>query len=311
MTALICGSVAFDTIMQFPERFRDHLLSDRMDVISVCFTAPEMRREFGGCAGNVAYTLKLLGGDPLPMATVGHDFAPYASWMDRNGIDRRFVTEVDAFTAQAFITTDAEDNQVTTFHPGAMDHADVNSVGDAGDGVRIGIVTPDGRAAMVRHAAEFAELGIPFIFDPGQQLHLFGPEELARFLDQATWLTVNAYEWSQLGERSGLEPDEIVSRVEAAIVTHGAEGSTVLVHGRETVDIPAVPVPQAVDPTGCGDAYRAGLLLGLEAGYDWETTGRIASLAGAAKVEHPGCQNHRFDAGGFTARFREAFGYSF
>ena len=311
MTALICGSVAFDTIMQFPERFRDHILSDRMDVISVCFTAPEMRREFGGCAGNVAYTLKLLGGDPLPMATVGHDFAPYASWMDGNGIDRRFVTEVDAFTAQAFITTDAENNQVTTFHPGAMDHAHANSVGDAGDGVRIGIVTPDGRAAMVRHADEFAEIGIPFIFDPGQQLHLFGPEELARFLDQATWLTVNAYEWRQLGERSGLDPDEIVSRVDAAIVTHGAEGSTVLAHGRETVDIPAVPVPQAVDPTGCGDAYRAGLLLGLEAGYGWETTGRIASLAGAAKVEHPGCQNHRFDADGFTARFREAFGYSF
>ncbi len=311
MTALICGSVAFDTIMQFPDRFREHLLSDRMEVISVCFTAPAMRREFGGCAGNVAYTLKLLGGDPLPMATVGRDFAPYAAWMDRNGIDRRFVTEVDAFTAQAFITTDAESNQITTFHPGAMDRAHENAVGDAEGGVHIGIVTPDGRDAMVRHAAEFADLGIPFIFDPGQQLHLFGSEELARFLDQATWLAVNTYEWSQFRERSGLDCDEVVSRVEAAIVTRGAEGSTVLVRGREAIDIPAVTVPRAVDPTGCGDAYRAGLLLGLEAGGDWETTGRIASLAGAVKVEHPGCQNHRFDPEGFAVRFREVFGYSF
>ena len=310
MTALICGSVAFDTIMQFPDRFREHLLTDRLEVISVCFTAPEMRREFGGCAGNVAYTLKLLGGDPLPMATVGHDFGPYASWMDRDGIDRRFVTQVDAFTAQAFITTDTESNQITTFHPGAMNHAHVNSVADAG-GADIGIVTPDGRDAMVRHAAEFAELEVPFIFDPGQQLHLFGPEELARFLDQTTWLTVNDYEWSQLQERSGLGPDDIVGRVEAAVVTRGEEGSTVLVHGREPLGIPAVPVPRTMDPTGCGDAYRAGLLLGLEAGFDWETTGRIASLAGAIKVGHPGCQNHRFTREEFAARFREAFGYSF
>ena len=310
MTALICGSVAYDTIMSFPDRFRDHILTDRMEVISVCFTAPEMRREFGGCAGNVAYTLKLLGGDPLVMATVGHDFGPYASWMDRVGIDRRFVTEVDAFTAQAFITTDTESNQITTFHPGAMNQAHVNSVTDAGR-VGIGIVTPDGRDAMARHATEFAELGVPFIFDPGQQLHLFGADELARFLDEATWLTVNSYEWSQFQERSGLDPDEIASRVEAVIVTDGAEGSTVLARGREAVAIPAVPVSRAVDPTGCGDAYRSGLLLGLEAGCDWETTGRIASLAGAIKVAHPGCQNHHFDPDGFAARFRDAFGYTF
>ena len=311
MTALICGSVAFDTIKRFPERFRDHILADRMDVISVCFTAPEMRREFGGCAGNIAYTLKLLGGDPLPMAAVGHDFAPYALWMDRNGIERRLVTEVEAYTAQAFITTDADGNQITTFHPGAMDHAHLNSVGEAGGGVRIGIVAPDGRRAMVRHAAEFAERGIPFIFDPGQQLHLFGPEEIARFLDDAAWVAVNTYEWSLLQERSGLDADEIVGRVEAAIVTRGAEGSSVLRRGGEIIDVPAVAASQEVDPTGCGDAYRAGLLFGLEAGFDWETTGRIASLAGALKVAHPGCQNHRFDPEGFAARFREAFGYSF
>ena len=310
MTALICGSVAYDTIMEFPERFQDHILSDRMEVISVCFTAPTMRREFGGCAGNVAYTLKLLGGAPLPMATVGHDFGPYASWMDEVGIDRRFVTEVDAYTAQAFITTDTDGNQITTFHPGAMNHAHVNSVGDA-SGVKIGIVTPDGRDAMLRHAAEFAEHGIPFIFDPGQQLHLFGADELARFLEQSTWLTVNDYEWSLLQERSALRPGDIAARVDAAIVTRGAEGSTVLASGRGAVEIPAVAVPRAVDPTGCGDAYRAGLLLGLGAGLDWETTGRIASLAGAIKAGHPGCQNHRFDADGFAARFREEFSYSY
>ena len=229
----------------------------------------------------------------------------------RIGVHATFVTEVEAFTAQAFITTDAEDNQITTFHPGAMDHAHVNSVEDAGGGVRIGIVAPDGRRAMARHAAQFAERGIPFLFDPGQQLHLFGPEELARFLDQAAWLAVNAYEWSQLRERSGLDAGEIVARVEAAIVTRGAEGSSVLVRGREAIDIPAVAAPREVDPTGCGDAYRAGLLFGLEAGFDWETTGRVASLAGAIKVAHPGCQNHRFGAEGFAARFREAFGYSF
>ena len=319
MTALICGSVAYDTIMKFPDRFRDHLPVERVEVLSVCFTAPEMRREFGGCAGNVAHTLKLLGGDPLPMAAVGHDFGPYAAWMDAAGIERRFVTEVDAYTAQAFITTDTHGNQLTTFHPGAMDHAHTRSVeeaaaasaGGAPCGIDLAIVCPDGREAMVRHAAELAALGVPFVFDPGQQMHLFGAEELARFLDQAAWLTVNAYEWGLIQERSGLGPAEIVRRMDAVIVTRGAEGSTVFVHGREAIRIPAVAAARALDPTGCGDAYRAGLLLGLEAGCDWETTGRIASLCGAIKVEHHGCQNHRFDRAGFEARFRAEFGYSF
>ena len=319
MTTLVCGSVAYDTILQFPDRFDSHLPPGRAEVISVCFTAPKMRREFGGCAGNIAYTLRLLGGGPLPMATVGRDFGPYAAWMDEAGIDRRLVTGVDAYTAQAFITTDTLGNQITTFHPGAMDYAHTQSVkaanaaaaGGGARGISLGIVAPDGRAGMVRHAAELAALGIPFVFDPGQQLHLFGADELARFLDQATWLTANAYEWDLLQERSGLDPVEIVRRVEAAIVTRGPEGSTVFVHGREAIAIPAVAVPDALDPTGCGDAYRAGLLLGLEAGYDWATTGRIASLAGAIKVARHGCQNHHFRRSEFEARFREEFGYSF
>ena len=310
MTALICGSFAYDTLMTFPDRFRDHILVDRVDIISVSFTVPEMRREFGGCGGNVAYSLKLLGGDPLPMATVGHDFGPYAAWVARNGISSRHLTEVDAFTAQASITTDKENNQLTAFHPGAMAHAHVNSVSEA-ESVSIGIVSPDGREAMVRHSAQFAERGIPFMFDPGQSLPVFGPIELARFLDDARWLAVNAYEWDLLQKRSGLAPADIVSRVEAVVVTRGAEGSTVFVHGREPIDIPPVPVAAPVDPTGCGDAYRAGLLFGLQSGFDWETTGRIGSLAGAFKVEHHGCQNHRFEPSGFRERFRAEFGYAY
>ena len=297
--------------MRFPDRFRDHLLSDRMEEISVCFTAPEMRREFGGCAGNVAYTLKLLGGDPLPMATVGHDFGPYASWMDRTGVERRFVTEVDAFTAQAFITTDTEGNQITTFHPGAMDHAHVNSVKDAGP-------RPDrdrdpGRAPT-RWCATPPSSPISAFRTSSTRASSSTCSDRARSrasLDEATWLTVNSYEWSLIQERSGLDAEEIASRVEAVIVTRGEAGSTVLGCGRDPVEIPAVPAPRAVDPTGCGDAYRAGLLLGLETGLDWETTGRIASLAGAIKVGHAGCQNHRFDPDGFAARFRDAFGYSY
>lgn len=346
MTALICGSFAYDTIMTFPDRFRNHILAERVDVISVCFTVPGMRREFGGCAGNVAYNLKLLGGDPLPMAAVGRDFAPYAEWMDETGIERRHLTEVDAFTAQAFITTDEDGNQITAFHPGAMEHAHVNSVRDAvaaaggddgdggggaddagddnggdgrdsgtaggrGGGIGIGIVSPDGREAMVRHAREFAEIGIPFVFDPGQALPMFGPQDLDRFLGQAAWLAVNAYEWELFRQRSGLGPDDIVRRVRAVVVTRGAQGSTVLQHGRAALDIPPAAAPDAVDPTGCGDAYRAGLLLGLQAGYDWETTGRLASLAGAVKVACHGCQNHRIDPPEFAARFRTEFGYSF
>lgn len=317
MTTLICGSIAFDTIMDFPGRFRDYILRDQDDTLSVCFEAAAMRRNFGGCAGNIAYTLRLFGGHPLPMATVGHDFAPYAAWMDERGIDRRFVVEVDAFTAQAVITSDVDGNQITTFHPGAMNHAHILSVEDAaqaaladGDGgdLRLGIVTPDGRDAMVAHAEQFAALDIPFLFDPGQQLPLFDANELNRFLDQATWLALNHYEWGLFRDRTGLTPDEIVNRVEALIVTHGAQGSTVfLPGGAAPVEIPATPVGKALDPTGCGDAHRAGVLWGLASGYDWETTGRIGSLAGAFKVEHHGCQNHTFEPDEFAKRYRDAF----
>ena len=307
MKALICGSIAYDNIMVFEDRFRNHILPDKVHMLSVVFLVPEMRRELGGCAGNIAYSLNLLGGDPLPMATAGKDFAPYGEWMDECGIDRSHIAIIDSeFTAQAFITTDLDDNQITAFHPGAMNFAHVNRVGDA-QGIGIGIVAPDGREGMLAHAGQFAEAGIPFVFDPGQGLPMFDGEEIRRFIDRATWLTVNDYEWELVARSTGYSPEEAARRLDALIVTRGARGSDVYTGGRR-IEIPAARAEKAVDPTGCGDAYRAGLLYGLERGLDWETTGRIASLLGALKVAHHGTQRHRFDAAEVEDRYRESFG---
>jgi adenosine kinase len=276
----------------------------------VSFLVPEMRREFGGCAGNIAYNLKLLGGTPLPMGTVGQDFEPYAQWMDRFGIERRHVTLVDGtFTAQAFVTTDLDDNQITAFHPGAMGFAHRNQVGDASD-VGLGIVSPDGREGMIEHAEQFVDAGIPFIFDPGQGLPMFDGEELLRFIDQATWLTVNDYEWQLIQDRTGLAPEEAAGRLQALIITRGPEGSLIHTDGR-CIQIPAAKPARLSDPTGCGDAYRAGLLYGLGRELDWETTGRIASLMGAIKIEQHGTQNHHFTMDEFRQRFTREFGRSF
>ncbi len=308
MSALICGSFAFDTIMVFNDRFKNHILPEQVHILNVSFLVPEMRREFGGCAGNIAYNLRLLGGAGRPMGTVGTDFAPYAAWMDENTVERRYVTEIDGtYSAQAYITTDLDDNQITAFHPGAMNHAHVNRI-PAGDGITLGIVSPDGRQGMIEHAAQFAAAGIPFVFDPGQGMPMFGGEDLKTFLDQATWVTVNDYEFQLMQERTGLSPAELAARVQALIVTRGAEGSTIHTGGR-AIGIPAAPVRAVADPTGCGDAYRAGLLYGLMDDLDWDTTGRIAALMGAVKVESYGTQNHRFDRAEFANRFKEAFGY--
>jgi len=312
MPALICGSLAFDTIMVFPDRFRHHILPDKVHILNVSFLVPEMRREFGGCAGNIAYNLKLLGGDPLPMATVGSDFGIYAEWLGQQGIDSRHVRTVDgSFTGQAFITTDQDDNQITAFHPGAMNFSHYNRVEEAASmGIRIGIVAPDGREGMIQHAAQFAQAGIPFIFDVGQGLPLFGAEELLQFLEQATYAAFNDYEAQLTAQRTGLTLEQMAERVEAMIVTRGGEGSRIYTGGRR-IDIPAVTPSAVVDPTGCGDAYRAGLLFGVEHGMDWETTGRIASLLGSIKIASPGTQNHRFDAASFAQRFEENFGYRY
>jgi len=307
MSALICGSVAFDNIMVFKDRFKNHILPDKVHVLSVSFLVPDMRKEFGGCAGNIAFNLKLLGGDPLPMATVGRDFGPYGEWMDRWDIPRRHVTIVDdQFTAQAFITTDLDDNQITAFHPGAMSYSHLNDVNDAED-VTIGIVSPDGRDGMLQHAEQFAETGIPFIFDPSQGLPMFDAEDLVRFIEQATYVTVNDYEWEMIADRTGLSKSEVQERVEALVITKGASGSEIHTGGR-VLEIPAAKPARLADPTGCGDAHRAGLLYGLTRGMDWETTGCIASLMGAIKIESYGTQNHTFEMEEFEERFEESFG---
>ena len=309
MTALICGSMAYDTVMVFEGRFREHIIPERIHMLNVSFLAPSMRRNFGGCAGNIAYNLKLLGGDGQIMATVGHDFAPYESWLSERGIALTHVRQVAGeFTAQAFITTDLEANQITAFHPGAMNHSHLNRVG-AARGVKLGIIAPDGRQGMLEHAEQFSAAGIPFMFDPGQGLPMFNGAELRALISRAAWVAVNDYEGSMLVERSGWSLEEIAARVKALIVTRGAAGSWIFASGARH-EIPTAKAAQLLDPTGCGDAYRAGLLYGLQRGLDWPTTGRIASLAGAIKIEHHGTQQHHYAWAEFAARFHGSFGFS-
>ncbi|TLY54427.1 MAG: carbohydrate kinase family protein [Gammaproteobacteria bacterium] len=304
--ALICGSLAFDTIMVFGDRFANHILPDRIHMLNVAFLVPQLRREYGGCAGNIAYNLGLLGDLGLPMATVGRDFGPYREWMARAGVPDDHVKVIDSeLTAQAFITTDLDDNQITAFHPGAMQHAHVNRVTDARD-IAIGIVAPDAREGMIEHAAQFAAARIPFIFDPGQGLPMFSGAELAHFISQATWVTVNDYEWQLLQQKTGWGVEELTQRVAALIVTRGAAGSVIHTRDQE-IAIPCAKAAAVVDPTGCGDAYRAGLIHGLLHGLDWPSTGHIASLMGAIKIESRGTQNHRFTRAEFDARLAGAF----
>jgi adenosine kinase len=306
--ALICGSVAYDTILVFPDRFKNHILPGKLHTLNVSFLVPDMRREFGGCAANIAYGLNLLGDRGVAMATVGHDFAPYRERMVAQGLSVEHIRQVeDTFTAQAFITTDLDDNQITAFHPGAMQHAHLNNVADAGSGFTLGIVAPDGRQAMIDHAAQFEAASIPFIFDPGQGMPMFGAEELKTFVRQARWVTLNDYEWGLLQQKTGLTVAEVASQVEALIVTMGSAGSVIYTGGR-TLTIPSAKPTAVIDPTGCGDAYRAGLIHGLMRGLDWETIGRTASLMGAIKIESRGPQNHRFTRTEFGQRYRDNFG---
>jgi adenosine kinase len=307
-TALICGSVAYDTILVFQDRFKAHILPDKLHTLNVSFLVPDMRREYGGCAANIAYGLSLLGDRGVAMATAGEDFAPYRERMVSQGLALEHIKVVEgSFTAQAFITTDLDNNQITAFHPGAMQFAHLNRVADAGSGVALGIVAPDGRQAMIEHAAQFEASRIPFIFDPGQGLPMFGGDELKTFIRQARWVAVNDYEWGMLQQKTGLTAAEVASQVEALIVTNGPEGSIIYAEGR-TMTIPAAKPRAVVDPTGCGDAYRAGLIHGLLRGLDWETIGRTASLMGAIKIESRGPQNHRFTRTDFDQRFRDNFG---
>jgi adenosine kinase len=306
MRTLICGSIAYDTIMVFKDRFKNHILPDQIHVLNVSFLVPDMRREFGGCAGNIAYSLKMLGGDPLIMATVGQDYQPYAYRLEKLRLPQTHVRQVaDTFTAQAFITTDQDDNQITAFHPGAMNFSHHNHVSDARD-VGLGIIAPDGRDGMLQHAREFHEAGIPFIFDPGQGLPMYTGEELLSFIRQADYVAANDYEARLLQERTGNTIEDLSRLVKALVVTRGAQGSQVFVNGSMQT-IPAVQATQVVDPTGCGDAYRAGLLYGIASDLDWATTGRLASLLGSLKIAHRGAQNHEFTRDEISQRFREAF----
>ena len=307
MKTLICGSLAYDTIMVFHDHFKHHILPEQIHILNVSFLVPDMRREYGGCAGNIAYNLRLLGGEPLIMATVGDDYGPYKQRLGHLGFDTAHVREVPGtFTAQAFITTDLADNQITAFHPGAMGHSHLNRIGDARE-ARLGIVSPDGRQGMLDHARQFHEAGIPFIFDPGQGMPMFDGADLLEFLKLADYCTVNDYEAKMLSDRTGKPLDELAKSVKALIVTLGGDGSEIYADGQR-IAIPGVKPDDVVDPTGCGDAYRAGLLHGIAQGWGWEKTGRLASLMGSIKIAHRGGQNHKPKREEIAKSFRAAFG---
>ena len=294
MAALICGSLAFDSIMTFEGRFAEQILPAQLHILNVSFLVPTLRRDFGGCAGNIAYSLKLLGGDPQPMAMLGADGGEYLARLQQLGIDTRYVGQAgDTYTAQAMIMTDRDNNQITAFHPGAMMQAHANRIGpDAG--ARIGIIAPDGRDAMLQHAAQFVEAGIPFVFDPGQGLPMFDGDELRRFVAQAGWIAVNDYEGKMLCDRTGWSLAELSQQVTGLVVTLGAEGCEVWEQGARTKVDPVTPA-QVVDPTGCGDAWRGGLLYGLEKGWPLVRCAELGNRLGALKLAQRGPQNYQLD----------------
>jgi adenosine kinase len=294
MPALICGSLAFDTIMTFEGRFAEQIMPEQLHILNVSFLVPGLRREYGGCAGNIAYSLTQLGGSALPMATVGNDGLDYVAHLRNKGISTEFIRELtDTYTAQAMIMTDRDNNQITAFHPGAMSQAHLSEITARSD-IQLGIISPDGRDAMLQHAAQFKAAGIPFMFDPGQGLPMFNGEELTHFVEQASWVTVNDYEGRMLSERTGLDSSEISRRVEGLVVTLGAQGCEVWVDGQKT-HVPPVKATQLVDPTGCGDAFRGALLFGLERGWSLVQCCELGNRVGAHKIATPGCQNYTLE----------------
>ena len=309
MSILVTGSIAYDTIMVFPDRFRHHLLADQLHILNVCFLTPEMRREFGGTAGNIGYNLKLLGEEPLVMATVGEDIQPYLERFGELGIATRLFTRVPGqFTAQAFITTDLDDNQITAFHPGAMNHSHKNHVTPE-LGARLAIIGPDGKEGMLQHARECAASAVPFLFDPGQGLPMFSGEEIREFLRLADYVAVNDYEGKLLEEKTGRKLEVLAREAKALICTLGANGSLIFAAGKRH-EVPCVRADAVVDPTGCGDAYRAGLLYGIARGWDWDSIGKLGAVMGALKIARRGGQNHAATRDEIERRFRGAFGYS-
>jgi adenosine kinase len=309
LRTLITGSVAYDTIMVFPDKFRNHLLADQLHILNVCFLTPEMRREYGGCAANIGYNLKLLGGDPLVMATVGEDIGPYLDRLAGQGLSSGNLKKIAGqFTAQAFITTDLDNNQIIAFHPGAMNFSHHNRI-DGSLGAKLAIIAPDGKEGMLQHARECAACGIPFVFDPGQGLPMFSGEELNEFVRLADYVAVNDYEGKMLEEKTGSSLEAMARSVKALILTLGSQGSVIFTGG-ERHEIPIVTAGAILDPTGCGDAYRAGLLYGIANGWDWPSTGRLGALMGSIKIEQRGAQNHRATSQEITERFKREFSYS-
>ena len=307
MSTLICGSIAYDNIMVFHDRFKNHILPEQIHILNVAFLVPEMRREFGGCAGNIAYNLMLLDGAPLIMATVGDDADPYLARLDTLGLARTHVRRIaGSFTAQAFITTDLDDNQITAFHPGAMGFSHLNHVTDA-KAVTLGIVAPDGRDGMLKHARDLAGANIPFVFDPGQGLPMFSGDDLMDFMKLAEYACFNDYEAKMLCDRTGRSLEQLASEVKALIVTRGSEGSHIYTNGQR-LEIPCVEADEVVDPTGCGDAYRSGLLYGISNGWNLESSGQLAAVMGAIKIAHRGGQNHRPNRQEIADRYTKAFG---
>jgi adenosine kinase len=308
MRSLICGSLAFDSIMVFHGHFKNHILPDKIHILNVSFLVPDMRREYGGCAGNIAYNLKLLGGEPIIMATTGEDFGPYSDRLTKLGLSQECIRQVEgSYTAQAFITTDLSDNQITAFHPGAMNQSHLNDASAARD-IKLGIVSPDGREGMLAHCEQLHRASIPFIFDPGQGMPLFNGDELMQMVRQADYVTLNDYEAELLQSRTGQTLQQLAEDVKCLIVTKGAEGSR-FYRGSTVLQIPAAPVREVIDPTGCGDAFRAGLIYGISSGMDWNTIGRLASLMGAIKIECRGGQNHTPSRLEVEDRFASSFGY--
>lgn len=306
MSTLITGSFAYDTIMVFEDQFKNHILAEQMHILNVCFLVSEIRKEFGGCSGNISYNLHLLGGDPIPMATVGTDFAPYRKWLDDTGIDHSHVKEIpDTYTAQAFMTTDTDNNQISAFHPGAMNYAHENKISDVGN-IDIGIVSPDGRDAMIEHATQFANANIPFFFDPGQGLPMFNSDELNQFIEQSNYVVVNEYESAMLANKTGKQIEQIAKQVEVLIVTRGGNGCDIVTNNH-LIHIAAIQVPEVKDPSGCGDAFRAGLLYGVTNQWDWLSTGQLASVMGGIKIEQLGTQNHRPSKSDIKSRYKAHF----
>ncbi len=306
-TALICGSYAFDSIMVFQDQFKNHILPDKLHILNVSFLVPTMRKEFGGCGGNIAYNLHLLGANSIPMATVGEDFTPYMQWMERHHMNTSHIKVIkNSYTGQAFITTDMDDNQITAFHPGAMSNSHENKVSDVSI-ADIGIVSPDGRDGMIEHAKQFADANIAFIFDPGQGIPMFSGNELITFIEQATYVAVNDYESQMLQDKTGLDLSAIAAKLTALIITKGSEGSEIHTQG-DVIKILPAKAASIQDPTGCGDAYRAGLLFGIMNDLSWKTTGQIAGLLGAIKIAHPGTQNHTFTLADIEELYQDNYG---